>query len=152
MAGKIPGHGPRPEKVKNLKREVEKMHSRIWNFTENEYTDLELFERLQNIGIDYVDEIREKDWPGEIEDFIYAFARNGLKISKRGNHLKVNYMDLKAYFEKHKNNINDKYGFLFIDEYSEIITEYDWIENLLYVCEGEETISLVFRQVFDYHF
>lgn len=125
------------------------MHNRIWNFDNPECDDLDLFEKLEYRGIDYVDEIREKKWPEEVKDFIYYFSCRGLKFSKRGNHFKVKYNDLKAYFEKYK---DDKYGFLFIDGYSEIVTEYDWIENLLEVCEGEETISLVVRQVFDYHF
>ena len=128
------------------------MHDRIFNFENITYDELDLYNSLEHRGIDYVDEIPEKDWPDEIEEFIHLHGFRGLPISKKGNHIKFKYNDMKAYFEKHKDNIDDIYGTLYTEEDEWPLTEYEWMKNLLIEYEGHEIISLVFRQIFDYHF
>ena len=164
------------------------MHSRIFYITRSKDFDRidadDIFEdELLGIGIDSIKEIPKELWEKpngdfgnvpEVKDLIQYFNHYediNIEYNKKDFSITLNGDALRAfrkYFDEKELNINDKYGFLFIDDISDSPgTEYDWLYCLLNIDKPDGTlftddewfemtkdkkITLYIHQIYDYHF
>lgn len=145
------------------------MHSRIFHITRNKdfdrIADYDIAgNELLGNNVDYIEEIPKDLWEKpngdygntpEVKDLIEYINRHTnihIEYSERDFSFTLNADALKAlkkYFDENEHDINDKYGFLFIDENREPNTEYEWLIGIL---EEKKEITLYIHQIFDYHY
>ena len=145
------------------------MHCRIFHITRNRdfdnINDYDIYgNELLGNRINSIEEIPKDLWENpngdfgnvpEVRDLIEYLNRRAnihIEYSERDFSFTLNADALKAlkkYFDENEYDINDKYGFLFIDEDGEPDTEYEWLIGIL---EEKKEITLYIHQIFDYHY
>lgn len=148
------------------------MHSRIFHITRNK--DFDIFDNIIDYDIagnellgdriDSIEEIPKELWEKpngkfgstpEVKDLIEYLNRRAnihIEYSESDFSFTLNADALKAlkkYFDENEHDINDKYGFLFIDENREPNTEYEWLIGIL---KEKKEVTLYIHQIFDYHY
>ena len=138
------------------------MHSRIFNVLPsmkdyNKADENDVFEYMAGRA-DYVEEINT---PKEIEEEM-TYLLQVLKIdlphvklhkdSKGDYNLYLSMKDVKDKINRFDQNLNDRYGFLFLYENNMPFTRLEWYYYLLTRHAEDAVIQLTVAQVFDYHF
>ena len=138
------------------------MHSRIFNVLPimkdyNKADENDVFEYMAGRA-DYVEEINT---PKEIEEEM-TYLLQVLKIdlphvklhkdSKGDYNLYLSMKDVKDKINRFDQNLNDRYGFLFLYENNMPFTRLEWYYYLLTRYAEDAVIQLTVAQVFDYHF
>ena len=138
------------------------MHSRIFNVLPimkdyNKADENDVFEYMAGRA-DYVEEINT---PKEIEEemtYLLQVLKKDLphvklhKDSKGHYNLQLSMKDIKDKINRFDQNLNDRYGFLFLYENNMPFTRLEWYYYLLTRYAEDAVIQLTVAQVFDYHF
>ena len=145
------------------------MHSRIFHITKSKdfdriNADDIIGNELLGDNVDYIEEIPKELWETpngdfgntpEVKDLIdYLNRRANIDIEYNEKDFSFTFNEdalkaLKKYFNENELDINDKYGFLFIDENGEPDTEYEWLIGIL---EEKKEVTLYIHQIFDFHY